>query len=66
MLREAAEEREDRLEKGRKAWKKRTAEAKGKQKEYNRSYRQQKEASKTAKERVALRVARGYCMHVFL
>ena len=52
MLRETAEEREDRLEKRRKAWKKRTVEAKGNQKEYNRLYRQQKETSQTAEERV--------------
>ena len=51
MLEETAEERETRLENRREAWKRRTAEAKGKQKEYNRMYRQQKEAEECAEER---------------
>ncbi len=45
MLEETAEERDSRLKKRRETWKKRTAEQKGKQKEYNRLYRQQKRAS---------------------
>ena len=51
MLEETAEERETRLENRREPWKRRTAETKGKQKEYNRMYRQQKEAEECAEER---------------
>ena len=53
MLDETAEERETRLGKRREAWKKKTAEAKGKQREYKRVYRQQKEAAESAEEREA-------------
>ena len=42
LLRETAEEKSIRLEKRREAWKKRTAEAKGKQKEYNALYNREK------------------------
>ena len=51
MLEETAEERENRLAKRREAWKKRTAEVKGKQKEFQRAYRQQKEAAESTEER---------------
>ena len=57
MLEETVEERETRLAKRREEWKKKTAEVKGKQKEYQRVYRQQQKAAepestmKTAKER---------------
>ena len=44
-LEETAEERENRLAKCREAWRKKTAEAKGKQKEYQRVDRQQKKAA---------------------
>ena len=53
LLEETAEERETRLGKRREAWKKKTAEAKGKQREYKRVYRQQKEAAESAEEREA-------------
>ena len=39
------------MQKRRKAWRERTAEAKGKQKEYQRVYRHQKEAAESAEER---------------
>ena len=51
MLKETAEERENRLGKCREAWKKKTAEAKGKQREYKRVYKQQKQAGESAEER---------------
>ena len=55
MLEETAEERENRLAKRTdaekaEAWKKRTAEVKGKQKEFQRAYRQQKEAAESTEE----------------
>jgi hypothetical protein len=51
LLEETAEERETRLGKRREAWKQKTAEAKDKQREYNRVYRQQKEAAESAEEK---------------
>ena len=51
LLEKTAEERENRLAKRREAWKKRTAEVKGKQKEFQRAYRQQKEAAESTEER---------------
>ncbi len=51
MLEETADERDSRLKKRREAWKKRTAEAKGKQNEFKKVYRQQKEASESVEER---------------
>jgi hypothetical protein len=53
LLEETAEERETRLGKCREAWKKKTAGAKGKQREYNRVYRQQQEAPESAEKREA-------------
>ena len=51
LLEETAEERETRLGKRREAWKKKTAEAKCKQNEYMRVYRQQIQAGESAEER---------------
>ena len=53
LAKETAEERETRLGKRREAWEKKTAEAKGKQRQNNRIYRQQKEAAESTEEREA-------------
>jgi hypothetical protein len=47
LLEETAEERETRLAKHREAWEKKTAEGKDKQNEYNRVYRQKKQAGES-------------------
>ena len=57
MLEETDEQKETRLKKRREASQWRTAEAKGKEKEYIRVYRQQKEAAENAEER-ATRLAK--------
>ena len=51
LLQETADEREARLQKRRKAWKKRTVEVKGKQREYNRKYDFRRLQEETEEER---------------
>ena len=57
-LDETAEEREINLAKRREAWKNKTAEVKGKQKEYQRVYRQQKKAAESSEEKESCLVKR--------
>ena len=60
-LDETAAEREIRLAKRREAWKNKTAEAKGKQKEYQRVCRQQRKDAESSEEKeTRLQNCRGY------